>query len=60
MNTIDYRFFRSRDIKINEDIWALGEMIQFIFRTQIRDGKPINIYIPSQRMRNLLINWLNS
>ena len=60
MNVIDYRFFESRNIKINQDIWALGEMIQFIFRTQIRDGKPINIYIPSQRMRNLLINWLNS
>ena len=60
MNVIDYRFFESRNIKINQDIWALGEMIQFIFRTQIRDGKPINIYIPSERMRNLLINWLNS
>lgn len=60
MNVIDYKFFYIRNIKINEDIWALGEMIQFIFRTQIRNNKPINIYIPSERMRNLLKDWLNS
>lgn len=60
MNVIDNKFFQSRGIKIDEDTWALGEMIQFIFRTQIRDGKPINIYIPSERMRNILIKWLDN
>ena len=34
-------------------------MIQWIFRSQIRQYKPINIYIPSERMRELLIDWLN-
>jgi len=35
-------------------------MLQWIFRSSIRDNKPINIYIPSSRMRNLLVKWLNN
>ena len=35
-------------------------MIQFLFRGCIRDDKPMELYIPSSRMRNLLIGWLNS
>ena len=34
-------------------------MLQWIWRSAIRDGKPINAYIPSKRMRELLINWMN-
>ena len=60
LNPIDANFFKSKGVNIDEDTWALGEMIQFIFRTRIRDGKPINIYIPSKRMRNLLKSWLNN
>jgi len=43
----------------DEDTYALSSMIQWIWRSAIRDGKPIQIYIPSQRMRSLLINWIN-
>ena len=52
------KFFTSNDIEVNEDIWALSMLVQWIFRSAIREGKPINIYIPSERMRNLLIQWL--
>ena len=43
-----------------DDLFALSEMLQWIFRSQIRDGKPIAIYIPSARMRRLLDQWLTN
>ena len=44
---------------IDQDIYALSEMIQWIWRSAIRNGEEINLYIPSSRMRNLLVQWLN-
>ena len=43
---------------LNNDKIALAEMLQWIWRSQIRRGQPINIYIPSKRMRRLLMEWL--
>lgn len=51
-------FMASRGIVVDEDNYALSEMLQFIWRSAIRDGKPINIYIPSSRMRGLLEKWI--
>ena len=52
------QFFRQRNIQIDEDLYAVSEMIQWIWRSRIRRGENINIYIPSARMRNLLNAWL--
>jgi hypothetical protein len=52
------QYFRSKGIKVNEDLYALSAMIQWIWRSQIRDGKPINVFIPSERMRSLFQRWL--
>lgn len=52
-------FFEVEGIKVDEDTYALSELIQFIYRSAIRDGKPITVYIPSKRMRELFINWIN-
>lgn len=52
-------FFKDRGAEVDEDAFALSELLQFIWRSCIRDGKPINVYIPSKRMRNLLKVWLN-
>lgn len=49
-----------RNIKLDEDGYALSEMLQFIWRSAIRNGEPIEIYIPSKRMRELLIKYLNN
>jgi len=54
------KFFASKDITINADHFALAEMLQWIWRSAIRDNKPINLYIPSSRMRNLLIDWIEN
>lgn len=53
-------FFNSFKISIDESKFALSEMLQWIFRSQIRMDLPINIYIPSKRMRELLEDWLNN
>jgi len=52
-------FFSKRQISINEDDYALSEMLQWIWRSRVRQNQKINIYIPSKRMRNLLIKWLH-
>ncbi|MEQ8902263.1 MAG: hypothetical protein RID62_13700 [Roseovarius sp.] len=43
---------------ISNDDYALTELIQWLWRTQVRDDKPITLYIPSERMRELLLQWL--
>ena len=61
-------FFITPDIKLfvehynigfDEDLFSLSALLQWIWRSQIRDGKPIQIYIPSERMRGLLKHWIN-
>ncbi|MCD8397915.1 MAG: hypothetical protein LUD12_12185 [Lachnospiraceae bacterium] len=53
------QFFLQRGIEVDQDLYALSEMIQWIWRSRIRNGEEINIYIPSKRMRGLLEEWLN-
>lgn len=52
-------FFMNKGVMIDEDQYALSEMLQFIWRSAIRDSKPITLYIPSKRMRNLLKKWID-
>lgn len=47
------------NIEVDQDMHALSCMLQWIWRSAIRNGKRIIIYIPSERMRNLLIKWLD-
>lgn len=58
INPILKQFFMQKNIEVDEDNYALSELIQWIWRSAIRDGNKINIYIPSSRMRGLLIDWL--
>lgn len=53
-------YFELQGIKVDEDAFATSEMIQWIWRSAIRKGEPITLYIPSDRMRNLFIKWLNN
>lgn len=58
LNPIVKNFFNNNCIKVDEEEYALSEMLQWIFRSRIRKGEQINIYVPSLRMRELLENWL--
>ncbi len=44
----------------NRNDYALSTMLQFIWRSAIRRGKPIDLYVPSGRMRQLLVDWLEA
>lgn len=52
------QFFYQHGIHMDEDKYALSEMLQWIWRSSIRKGGEIWIYIPSKRMRKLLEEWL--
>lgn len=52
-------FFIKHGVKVDEDGYALSEMLQFIWRSAIRKGEEIYVYIPSIRMRRLLSDWIN-
>lgn len=54
------QFFESNGVETNQDLWALGELLQWVWRGCIRNNEKMNLYIPSKRMRTLLINWLNN
>lgn len=51
-------YFSKRGHPIDDDLFALSEMLQWIWRSAIRDRRRINLFIPSFRMRKLLCNWL--
>jgi hypothetical protein len=53
-------FFASKGIHLDGEKYSLGEMLQWIFRSAIREGKNIRVFIPSIRMRRLLNSWMKS
>lgn len=53
-------FLAAHDIHLDRNGFALSEMIQWIWRSAIRDDKEIMLYIPSRRMRELLVSWLDT
>lgn len=59
------KYYKHQGVFINEEMYALSEMIQWIWRSRIRNfessikDRKINVFIPSERMRNLLVAWLN-
>jgi hypothetical protein len=52
-------FFKHVGFPMDQDRYCLSEMIQVIWRSAIRDGHPIDLYIPSERMRKLFKGWLD-
>ena len=58
-NPVEVNYMRSNGVQVDEDSYALSEMIQFIFRGSIRANKPMKLLVLSKRMRGLLEGWLN-
>ena len=52
------QFFSQYEIVVNQDLFALSEMIQWVWRSAIRNGEKIRILIISDRMRFLFDEWL--
>ena len=53
------RFYQSLGQEFDNDNYALSIMIQWIWRSAIRNGQPISLYLPSRRMRELLYKWID-
>ena len=58
MQPNEKKYLLSNGVDVLEDRYALSVMIQWIWRSAIRDGKEIWIYVPSKRMRLLLQGWI--
>lgn len=52
-------YFHTKNIKINQEQFALSELVQWIWRSAIRNNEEINLYIPSSRMRRIIKQWLD-
>ena len=52
------KYFSRRGSPIDEECFAISELLQWIWRSAIRNEQKINLYIPSYRMRRLLFRWL--
>lgn len=42
---------------MDQELYAVSSLIQFVFRSAVRKGEPIKLYLPSLRMRELLERW---
>ncbi len=51
------KYFLRRGSPIDEDCFATSELLQWVWRSAIRNEQSINLYIPSSRMRSLLFRW---
>lgn len=51
-------FLQKNGIEVDENAYALSNMIQFIWRSNIRQGGEVDVYVPSSRMRELLLDFM--
>ena len=59
MNPSVSRYYESHGGHLDEEKYALSTLIQWIWRSAIRDGNEIYLYVPPRRMRTLLIDWID-
>lgn len=59
MNPNEKFFYRKHGIEVDDDRYALSIMVQWIWRSAIRDGQEVYLYIPSKRMREILKKWID-
>lgn len=60
MNVGTKIFFQKNGVEFSDDKYALSVMLQWIWRSAIRDGEKIHLYLPSSRMRRILYEWMDS
>lgn len=59
LRPIEKQFLQTKGITVYEDLFGLSELLQWIFRSAIRNKEVIYLYLPSHRMRELLHNWID-
>ncbi|SCX75983.1 hypothetical protein [Desulfoluna spongiiphila] len=59
VNTPVQRYLKARGAgTVDEDRYALSELIQWIMRSALREDMPVDLYLPSRRMRGLLTAFM--
>jgi len=53
-----YLFNRGEDFAPSHNRHSLSEMLQWIYRSRVRQNEPITLYVPSSRMRGFLEDWM--
>lgn len=59
MNPIERAFFEDNGVTVDQDLLAVSDLLQWVYRSRIRNGEIIELYLPSSRMRRLLKAWSN-
>lgn len=59
MHPIERAFFEDNGVNVDQNLLAVSDLLQWIWRSRIRKGQPIRLYLPSSRMRTLLKQWGN-
>jgi hypothetical protein len=54
------KWFTKLGVDYNRDVASLSIIIQWIWRSAIRNGEAVNVFIPSSRMRRILTGWLHT
>ena len=54
------RYLDEKDVHIDQDELALSDLLQAIWRMSIRNSKPVEVFLGSNRMRKLLQKWLDN
>lgn len=52
------KFFRSCGLDFNDDLYMLSTLLQWVWRSRIRNFEEILLYIPSEPLRCLFNQWL--
>jgi hypothetical protein len=58
MNRDVVNFYHKHGVQLDDDHYALSTLVQWIWRSAIRNGETVHLYLPSKRMRTLLTNWI--
>jgi len=53
------KYYADRGVIVNGNAYALSILVQWVFRSAIRNGGDVWLYIPSLRMRKLFRKWLD-
>lgn len=59
VNTAIKAYLQDYGTPPDDDMFALSEMVQWIFRTCIRNDEPLQLCILNNRMKGLLLDWLD-
>lgn len=51
-------YLRHVGVRLSWSKYAVAVMVQWVWRSRIRNGQEIWLYLPSRRMRNLFLKWM--